>query len=50
MGELEGAKCLYLKCALFFQKYCTIKNMKVLLILKIINSKNKKIHQTINNN
>lgn len=25
MGELEGAKFLYLKCAMFFQKYYTIK-------------------------
>lgn len=28
MGELEGAKFLYLKCAMFFWKFYTIKNMK----------------------
>lgn len=50
MGELGGAKFLYLKCTMFFQKYYTIKNMKSITHFKNYKFKEqKKIHQTINN-
>lgn len=42
MGELEGAKFLYLKCTMFFQKYYTIKNMKSITHFKNYKFKEQK--------